>query len=395
MHNAHERFDVIIVGAGPAGSTAAASLARRGRSVLLLDRAEFPRDKVCGDGIPPGTVGILNDLGMTEALRDAGFQRIDSLRLVSARGRDWRLDFKPRRDGADFFIAPRLRFDELLRSHAVTHGAVFQRAHVRAPILDSGRVVGVRADVDGVERELRAHIVMGADGATSAVARALVPRKPPESHRAVAIRAYLSGFRAMPRTVEFHFGARYAPGYAWVFPLGDTSANVGVIVRTDRFKRRGVPIDELLREFVEGDELRGRGASAGSLKDVATWQLPLAIPGRRRCAFDGAMLIGDAAHLVDPLTGEGIHNAVVSASLAADVADRALEAGDVSFAALAAYENRLGRELGRLIQRSYRSQKYFTAYPPALETLFVLAGANRGRVTRWLNRVSTDFRVAE
>lgn len=395
MPTTHERYDVIIVGAGPAGSTAATSLARRAHSVLLLDREEFPRDKVCGDGIPPGTVGILNDLGMTELLRDAGFQRIDSLRLVSARGRDWRLDFKPRRDGADFFIAPRLRFDELLRRHAVASGAVFQHARVRAPLFEEGRVVGVRADIDGVERELRARIVFGADGATSAIARALLPEKPPESHRAVAIRAYLENFESKPRTVEFHFGARFAPGYAWVFPLGEFSANVGVIVRTDRFKRRGVSIDDLLREFVESAELRARGASMASLRNVATWQLPFAIPGRRRCAFDGAVLVGDAAHLVDALTGEGIHNAVVSASLAADVADRALESGDVSRAALAPYETRLDRELGSLIKRSYRSQKYITAYPPVLETLFVLAGANRGRVTRWLNRVSTDFRVAE
>lgn len=388
-------YDVIIVGAGPAGSTAAASLARRGRSVLLLDRAEFPRDKVCGDGIPPGTVGILNDLGMTEVLRDAGFQRIDSLRLVSARGRDWRLDFKPRRDGADFFIAPRLDFDELLRRHAVASGAIFQRARVRAPLFEKSRVAGVLANIDGVARDLRARIVFGADGATSAIARALLPEKPPESHRAVAIRAYLENFEAKPRTVEFHFGARFAPGYAWVFPLGESSANVGVIVRTDRFKRRGVSIDDLLREFVESAELRGRGAGTGALRNVATWQLPLATPGRRQCVFDGAVLVGDAAHLVDALTGEGIHNAVVSASLAAEVADRALETGDVSRAALAPYEARLDRELGNLIKRSYRSQKYITAYPPVLEALFVLAGANRGRVTRWLNRVSTDFRVAE
>ena len=182
--------DVIIVGSGPAGSTAATALARRGRDVLLLDRAAFPRDKACGDGIPPGTVGILHDLGMAETLRAADFHRIDALRLVSARGRDWRLDFTPRRDGADFFIAPRVRFDEVLRRHAIASGARFQRAQVRAPLLENGRVVGVRAEIDGVENEIAARVVIGADGATSAIARALVPEKPPESHRAVAIQLW-------------------------------------------------------------------------------------------------------------------------------------------------------------------------------------------------------------
>jgi geranylgeranyl reductase family protein len=387
--------DVIVVGAGPAGSTAATVLARRGRDVLLLDRAEFPRDKVCGDGIPPGTVGILNDLGMAEALRDAHFQRVDALRLVSARGRDWSLRFRPRHDGADFFIAPRLRFDDLLCRHAIASGATFQRAQVRAPIVDGGRVVGVRAEFDGSEREVAARVVIGADGATSSIARALNPHKPPEHHRAVAIRAYIDRFETMPHTVEFHFGARYAPGYAWVFPLGANSANVGVIVRTDCFKRRGIAIEELLQEFVESYDLRRRGAGAVGLHGVATWQLPLAIPGRTKCAFDGAVLVGDAAHLVDALTGEGIHNAVASGMYAGEAVEQALQSGDVSRASLAPYEQRLERELGGLIRRSYRCQKYITAFPPVLETLFVLAGAFRGRVTRWLDRVSTDYQVAE
>jgi len=370
-------------------------LARRGRDVLVLDRVEFPRDKTCGDGIPPGTVGILNDLGMEGMLRAANFQCIDSLRLVSSRGRDWRLQFKPRRDSADFFIAPRIQFDDLLRRHAVACGAVFKHAHVRAPLFDNGRVVGVRAEIEGEERELRARVVMGADGATSAIARALLPEKPPEKHRAVAIRAYLDRFQALPHTVEFHFGSRYAPGYAWVFPLGNESANVGVIVRTDRFKRRGVPIEALLREFVESDDIGKRGASAGTLRDIATWQLPLAAPKAAACAFDGAVLVGDAARLVDALTGEGIHNAVVSASLAADVVDRALESRDVSRASLAEYERRLEQELGRLIRRSYRCQKYITAFPPVLEAVFAIASAQRPRLTAWLDRTSTDSKVAE
>ncbi len=388
-------MDALIVGAGPAGSTAAMVLARRGRSVLLLDRAEFPRDKVCGDGIPPGTVGILNDLGMEEALRTAGFQSIDSLRLVSARGRDWRLRFTPRHEGAGFFVAPRIRFDDLLRRHAVESGAEFQVAHVRAPIVEGGRVVGVRAAIDGEDRELNARVVIGADGATSAIARVLNPLKTLESHRAVAIRAYLDGFEAMANTVEFHFGARFAPGYAWVFPLGNARANVGVIVRVDRFKRRGVGIEALLHEFIASNEMRTRGAREAALRDVATWQLPLATPMGTPRAFDGALLVGDSARLVDALTGEGIHNAVVSGRLAGEVADRAIERGNVSLESLIEYERRLQTELGSLIRRSYRCQKYITANPPVLEALFVAATAFRGGVKRWLGRVSTDYLVAD
>ena len=387
--------DVIVTGAGPAGSIAATVLARQGRRVLMLDRASFPRDKPCGDGIPPGTVAILHDLGLGPALRAADFYRIDALRLVSARGRDWRLRFTPRREDAGFCIARRVEFDDILFRHAMASGATFLRANVRAPLLENGFVAGVRAEADGTERELRARVVIGADGATSAMARTLVPHKPPEHHRAVAIRAYIDGLRTVPRTVEFHFGAPFAPGYAWVFPLGPSAANVGVIVRTDRFKRRGVAIESLLHEFVESAELRDRGASVAALRDAATWQLMLAAPGRFRGAFDGAVLVGDAARLIDALTGEGIHNAVVSAVAAGECVEHALAANDVSYASLRAYEQRIESELGASIRRSYRSQKYIAAYPPLVEILFVFAGLFRGRVTRWLDRTSTDYRVAQ
>ena len=391
-----ETYDAIVVGAGPAGSTAATVLARHGRRVLMVDRAPFPRDKTCGDGIPPGTVGILQDLGLEAALHAADFHAIDTLRLVSARGRDWRLRFRPRRANSGFYVARRVQFDDILFQHALACGAAFEQANVRAPWFEDDRVAGVRMEVGGVERDVRARVVIGADGATSAIARALLPERPPESQRAVAIRAYLEHFEALPHTVEFHFGAHFAPGYAWVFPLGDDSANVGVVVRTDRFKRRGASIEQLLREFIESKEMRSRRSSWSNLDGVATWQLPLAVPRKTQRAFDGAVLAGDAARLVDALTGEGIHNAVVSGKLAADAVIRALDAGnDVSRTSLAEYEEELERELGRLAKRSYRFQKYVTAFPPVLESFFVVAGVFRNAVTRWLDRTSTDFRVAE
>jgi menaquinone-9 beta-reductase len=385
--------DVVIVGAGPAGSSAAAALARRGRDVLLLDRAEFPRDKPCGDGIPPGTVAILNDLGMGPALEGAGFHPIRGIRLVSAHGREWGVSLRPRRPHEDFFIAPRLAFDDLIRRHAVSCGAEFRIAGVRGMIREHGRVTGVRAVVDGVETIISARIVIGADGATSGVARELLSSKPPAHDRAVAIRAYVDGIDTIEGFVELHWYARYAPGYAWIFPMGKTAANVGVIVRADWFKRRSISLDALLEDFLQSADVRRRIGPRAEIRDRATWQLPYATPGAPTRTFDGAMLIGDAGRFVDALTGEGIHHAVASAVIAADVADAALARGDVSRDALAPFDTRCDKELGPLIRRSYAVQKHLAVHPRLVELVFVLGNLGRGAMTRWLNRISTDFVV--
>ncbi len=385
--------DVVIVGAGPAGSTAAAALARRGRDVLLLDRAAFPRDKPCGDGIPPGTVAILNGLGMGPALEGAGFHPIRGIRLVSARGRDWRVSLRPRRPREDFFIAPRFAFDDLIRRHAVSCGAEFRVAGVRGIIREHGRVTGVRVVADGVETSIPAHIVIGADGATSGVARELLPSKPLAHDRAVAIRAYVDGIDTLSGFVELHWSAQYAPGYAWIFPMGKSAANVGVIVRADWFKRRGESLDALLDGFLHSPDVALRIGPRAEIRDRATWQLPYATPEAPARAFDGAMLVGDAGRFVDSLTGEGIHHAVASAVIAAEVADGALTRGDVSRAALAPFDTRCDRELGPLIRRSYAVQKHLAVHPRLVEGVFVLGNLGRGALASWLNRMSTDFVV--
>jgi geranylgeranyl reductase family protein len=385
--------DVVIAGAGPAGASAAMSLARRGREVLLVDRETFPRDKTCGDGIPPGTVGILRELGLGDALRAAGFTPVRAIRLVSARGRDFRVEFRPRRDREEFYIAPRLRLDDLLFRHALDAGARFERAQVRAPILENGRVTGLRVEDGAGERLIRARIVIGADGATSALARALVPVKQPESHRGVSIRGYVDGIETLGGAVEFHFAGPIAPGYGWIFPTGERSANVGVLVRTDLFKKRGRPLANLLEDFLATPDVRARLAPDHRLHDVATWQLPYAVPKAQRRTVAGALLAGDAGRLVDALTGEGIHNAVVSGTIAAEVADEMLAHPDRAAAIAAGYDARCEAALGPLVRRSYRAQKYVVANPALLEAIFIAARTGRGLVSSWLNRVSTDFLV--
>lgn len=392
MASAGER-DVIVVGAGPSGSAAAARLAQFGHDVLLVDRHAFPRDKTCGDGIPPGTMEILGNLGMAAALRDAAFYHINGIRLGSPWGRTWRTSFAPRRSDGEFVIAPRVRFDALIQSHAVASGAEFQRANVTALVRDGSRVIGVRASVDGVSREIPARVVIGADGATSIVGRELRPTKQPLCDRGVAIRAYAEGLDTIPHTVEFYFERWCRPGYAWVFPLGDATANVGVIMRSDRYRDCGRNLRALLDHFLAGPGLASRLAQDWRLRDVASWQVACASGPVGPRAFDGALLIGDAGRWVDALTGEGIHNALVSSQIAADVVHDALLAGVTSSAALRAYETRCDAALGKLVRRSARGQRWIADVPPVLELLFIMAHAGGRRFQTLLNRWSSDFVV--
>jgi flavin-dependent dehydrogenase len=268
------------------------------------------------------------------------------------------------------------------------------RCDVRGTGSSGRRITGVRAVIDGREAELTARVVVGADGATSAVGRALRPGpRPPAARRSVAIRAYLDGIQTLSHRVEFYFYRCFLPGYGWVFPLGRDRANVGVIVRADRYRRAGSTLERLLARFLESPAVTGRLSSGYRIRDAASWQLPNAAPPPMRNTFDGALLVGDAASLVDPLTGEGIHNALASARLAARVIGDALRAGDTTQSRLAAFDRRCERELGPLISRSQRLHRWVDRAPWWVDMLFWFAGAAPGCTQSILNRLSNDFVV--
>jgi len=165
--------EVIIVGSGPAGSAAAITFAREGRRVLLMDQSEFPRDKPCGDAIAPSGVGLLFGLGLKEQIRQARFQTINAVRLVSPARRDLRIHFHPVDPELNEMIAPRKILDAMLRDRAVEAGAEFMRARATALVMEKGSVAGVRAETGGKASEFRCRLLIGADGSGSTIARLL------------------------------------------------------------------------------------------------------------------------------------------------------------------------------------------------------------------------------
>jgi len=305
------RFDVVVAGAGPAGSVAALVLARGGARVALVDKAEFPRDKACGDLIGPRGVGLLDELGVS--VPDAG-QGADLL-VVGPSGHRSRLPaFPGRAYPGHGVVVPRVVLDDTLRAAAVAAGAEPVRARVSAA--DTGPDGRLRALLASDGQRLEADAFIGADGALSPVARLAGMLDPDTALWGFAIRAYLPAEVPLPLLVLLDAAPwRIYPGYGWLFPGENGQANVGIGVGLGT-RRRQAPLRGDLARFCA--QLRSAGDLAPDAQPgpVTGGWLRMGGTGAPPAAGN-VLLAGDAAGLINPLQGEGIAPAMVSARLAA------------------------------------------------------------------------------
>lgn len=374
MKNTNEH-DVVIVGAGPAGSMAAIILAKKGYDVLLLDRFEFPRDKICGDAVPAGTIERLWHYGLKDrvdqAVERGEFYPLEKLLLVSPRGYDIEADLIDGHEGAKSYVAPRMHFDALMQQAAVDAGAKFCRAQAKTPLMENGRVVGVQAQVNGTSENFHSKVLIGADGVTSVIARSLRPKEAQhkDQHRAIAIRAYVDDIEEFPHEVEFYLYKEILPGYAWIFPTGHHKANIGLGMRLDHFRKYNLNLKTMLQEFMEMPLIKKRFLNGGQLHDVATWQLNFGSQAGLQYSFDGALLVGDAAGFINPITGGGIYNSTLSGEIAAEIIDNALQNGDTSRKTLQEYDKRCHDAMWDNMKTSYRFQRAFMNFPWLVDLL--------------------------
>jgi len=305
------RFDVLVVGAGPSGSVVATVLARGGARVALLDKAAFPRDKACGDLIGPRGVQVLADLGLT--VTDVGHG--SDLLAVGPSGRRSRLPAFPGRGYPGHgIVVPRVSFDHALREAALAAGAVGVRGRITA--VDQDPDGTVRAVLAGGQR-LAGDVIIGADGALSPVARLAGMLDPGAALWGFAVRAYVPGEVPLPLLVLLESAPwRIYPGYGWLFPGADGQANVGIGIGMGG-TRHSAPLRGDLDRFTTLLRSRGdlrRGADIGPV--VGGW-LRMGGTGTPPAAGN-VLLVGDAAGLINPLQGEGIAPAMISARLAAE-----------------------------------------------------------------------------
>jgi geranylgeranyl reductase family protein len=366
---AREDFDVVVAGAGPGGSTAATLLARKGYRVALFDKARFPRDKACGDAISGKSVRILDELGLIEKVEQQPMALALGVRFTSPDRTELVIPFpKPKASDARVaaggathnepgYVCRREVYDNVLfqAAKAEPNVTVFQETPVEEAIMEEGRAVGVRTK-DG--RQVRARAVIGAGGALCNVARSVGSYERDPKHWVAAIRVYWKDVKDVDDNIEIHFVDDVIPGYFWIFPLEDGLVNVGIGMREDFVKRHGKDLKGLLDRCIRENPLfKERFAGATKVEGSQRgWILPLG-SRRRRLSGPGWAVVGDAAGLIDPFSGEGIGNAMVSAKLAVETLDEALRNGGPTAKALREYDRRLWAEIGDEMGRSYKLQK--------------------------------------
>ena len=371
--------DVVVVGGGPAGAAAAITLARAGRDVLLVDKARFPRDKCCGDGLTTAALRELEQLGLRpEAV---GWQVVDDVWLRSPSGRTVHVPL-PRGQGLYATVTPRAVLDAALVDLARSAGA---RVH------DGHGLTAATAGADGLDLEVDgmgpvvAPYAIGADGVWSPLRRALGNQDPGYLGDWHAFRQYFSGVTDAAAGLGVWFEPDLLPGYAWSFPLPGGRANVGFGIQRDR----GMAVREMGRrwsDLLERPHIRevlGRDARAES--PSRAWPIPARVHKVALTAASGrALFVGDAARSTDPLTGEGIAQALVTGRRAAEAV---LAAGPSDPGGAARrYERSVRQELfadhrmSRLLSTGLRHRK-------GARTALRLAGTNdwtRQNFGRWL-----------
>ncbi|HEY2662144.1 MAG TPA: NAD(P)/FAD-dependent oxidoreductase [Caulobacteraceae bacterium] len=335
-------YDVIVVGAGPGGSSAANFLARQGVKVLLLDKSAFPRDKVCGDGMTPQAVYWLGRLGCAEEVLAHTKGCIKSADIIINKEHVLSGGYPGDTRYPDFAILlDRRRFDNILLEHAIALGAEFRpRTMVRDVVCSDDGYVRVLADQGRERTEYHGRIVVGADGVSSAVSRAM-GNTLKAGVLAVSMRAYYRNARCDGARMKVYFDRDYFPGYGWLFVDDEGFANVGLGCLNDKLFPMPDNLGALFRRFVATD-LAGvldKATPCGSVSGGSSgFFRPKAIVGER------AMLIGDAANQADPLNGGGIHKAMESAWCAAQACLTALAKNDFSLAAMRRYETLWSQE---------------------------------------------------
>jgi menaquinone-9 beta-reductase len=358
-----EQADIIIIGAGPAGTTCALQLRNAPHlRVILLDKATFPRTKVCGDAIGGHSMKLLAKY-CPELMED--------FRQFPSKTRTRQTQFFVNRQKPFFirwaneaYCCTRTEFDNFL-----FEGVKKYAKNVK--VVENFLVHHIEQNSSGVtvfdkdsNKSYTAKIIIGADGAHSVVAKQLTDTRMEHHHHSAAVRTYFEGVAGMDEnTTEVYLSKAFTPGYFWVFPVSKTVVNVGFGMLSEEVSKRDINLRKALFEFIEQTPvLKAKFNLAQQIGKIEGFGLPM---GTRRVPMsgDGFLLTGDAASLIDPASGDGIGNAVASGIFAAEKAIEAFEKKDFSASFLNVYDEKVWGFLGKELRNNTRGMRLFTRFP--------------------------------
>lgn len=341
-----KRYDLVVVGAGPAGSATSYYASRAGLDVLLLDRQEFPRDKTCGDGLMPHAASEVALMGLGDWLDEPHHGKFSGFSIYTKTAH-LRQGVPPTMHGPHGYVIRREETDAKLLDRAIAAGAEFQDNTRATDLLRSsaGDVTGLEATRGDESLRFEAPLVAAADGIGGFASDGM------KAHQnAVARRQYFRNV-AGPDQEHLHIFITQdmnsdGAGYGWVFYFGDGSANVGAGVSTRALERTGRNLKDYFDRFLEEPELAGWLKGAEAEGPPKSWSLKMGMWGAKRHA-QGLLMAGDAGSMIHPISGEGVGYALESGRLAAAWAYEAHSRKDFSASLLSGYERQLKKKRAR------------------------------------------------
>lgn len=341
-------FDIAIIGAGPAGTTGALALQNSGLKVVLIDKATFPRDKICGDAIPSPSFKAIQQFAPELAAQMLDFQETNFIKIskiVAPNGKAMSFNWVLKA-----YNCPRLNFDNQLLN--------LVKINTDTTIFENEKVVEIEREngffkIKTTTQNLTVKLIIGADGTNGITAKKLANFSINRQHHCAAVRAYYSNVKMETGVNEFYLLKNHLPGYFWIFPLANGRANVGFGMVSREIKQRKINLTKSLQTIIETTPiLKEKFANAELEGKILGFGLPLGSRKTMLCG-NGFMLCGDAGSLIDPLQGHGIDKAMWSGHLAAKQAVTCFEKQRFDMAFLKEYEKSIYGKFGWEFTRNY------------------------------------------
>lgn len=367
MATEHIETSVIVIGAGPAGAGTSIYLTQAGIPHVIIEKETFPRDKVCGDACSGKTAFVLrkaNPEWMQEIFRQADkFTPSHGIIFVAPNGKPLNIPFNPNKqpgEQAPGFTTPRMVFDNFLFEKLPSeYATIYQKATINT-VDRANNKVSVSFIQGGKEYVVSAPLIVGADGDKSIVRKQFLKEHTTDKTSAVGLRAYYEGVTGMHNDnfIELHFLPEVLPGYLWIFPLPNGTANVGVGILSERIRKKKINLREKMLDAIKNNpNIAPRFKNAELKGKIQGWGLPMGME-QRPVSGDNFLLTGDAASLIDPFSGEGIGNALYSGMLAAYAIEKALTDGKFDAAFIKeAYDDVLYKRVGDELKIGTTMQK--------------------------------------